>query len=169
MKLAAAAMIAVILLSIGFCVETSRKETAKQLQEFIRFLLFAGQEIEARGSMLEEVFQKAALITQGATKEFVDCIAKHVAEGGDFLMEWDHAACEAYSKIGWSTQEQERILYCASDFLLPERGMVKEQLLFDAKQLSQLYEERVSKLGNECKLCRVLSFSAAAFLLILVW
>ena len=169
MKLAAAAMIAGILLSIGFCVETSRKETAKQLQEFIRFLLFSGQEIEARGSMLEEVFQKAASITQGATKEFVDCIARRVAEGGDFLTEWDYAACEAYSKIGWSTQEQERILYCASDFLLPERSMVKEQLLFDAKQLSQLYEERVSKLGNECKLCRVLSFSAAAFLLILVW
>ena len=169
MKLAAAAMIAGILLSIGFCVETSRKETAKQLQEFIRFLLFAGQEIEARGSMLEEVFRKAASITQGATKEFVDRIAMHMAEGGDFLQEWDHAACEAYSKIGWNTQEQERILYCASDFLLPERSMVKEQLLFDAKQLSQFYEDRVSKLGNECKLCRVLSFSAAAFLLILVW
>ena len=169
MKFVAAAMIAGILLSIGFCVEMSRKETAKQLQEFIRFLLFSGQEIEFRGSMLEEVFRKATSITQGATKEFVARIAEHVAEGGDFLQEWDRAACEAYSKIGWNTQEQELILHCASDFLLPERSMVKEQLLFDAKQLSQLYEERVSELGNECKLCRVLSFSAAAFLLILVW
>ena len=33
MKLAAAVIIAGTLLSIGFCMETSRKETAKQLQE----------------------------------------------------------------------------------------------------------------------------------------
>ena len=51
MKLAAAVIIAGTLLSIGFCMETSRKETAKQLQELIRFLLFAGQEIEIRGSI----------------------------------------------------------------------------------------------------------------------
>ena len=48
MKLAAAVIIAGTLLSIGFCMETSRKETAKQLQELIRFLLFAGQEIDLR-------------------------------------------------------------------------------------------------------------------------
>ena len=95
MKLAAAVMIAGTLLSIGFWMETSRKETAKQLQELI--------------------------------------------------------------------------LHCASDFLLFERKMVKEQLFFDANQLSQLYEKRIMKLGNECKLCRVLSFCAAAFLLILLW
>ena len=35
MKLAAAVIIAGTLLSIGFCMETSRKETAKQLQELI--------------------------------------------------------------------------------------------------------------------------------------
>ncbi len=168
MKLASAAIIAGTILSIGFCIETSRKETAKQLQEFIRFLLFAGQEIETRGSMLKEVFRKAELITQGATKEFVDQIAKRMEECNDFLQEWDYTAREVYSKIGWNTQEQELILHCASDFLLPERGMVREQLLFDAKQLSQLCEKRVNKLGNECKLCRVLSFSAAAFLLILI-
>ena len=52
MKLAAAVIIAGTLLSIGFCMETSRKETAKQLQELIRFLLFAGQEIEIRGSQV---------------------------------------------------------------------------------------------------------------------
>ena len=56
MKLAAAIIIAGTLLSIGFCMETSRKETAKQLQELIRFLLFAGQEIEIRGSILEDIF-----------------------------------------------------------------------------------------------------------------
>ena len=67
MKLAAAVIIAGTLLSIGFCMETSRKETAKQLQELIRFLLFAGQEIEIRGSILEDVFTKASSITQGAT------------------------------------------------------------------------------------------------------
>lgn len=68
MKLAAAVIIAGTLLSIGFCMETSRKETAKQLQELIRFLLFAGQEIEIRGSILEDVFTKASSITQGADK-----------------------------------------------------------------------------------------------------
>ena len=57
MKLAAAVIIAGTLLSIGFCMETSRKETAKQLQELIRFLLFAGQEIEIRGSILEDVYK----------------------------------------------------------------------------------------------------------------
>ena len=124
MKLAAAVIIAGTLLSIGFCMETSRKETAKQLQELIRFLLFAGQEIEIRGSILEDVFTKASSITQGATKELVSRMAKRMAEGGDFLQEWSHAVNEVYRK---------------------------------------------TKLGNECKLCRVLSFCAAAFLLILLW
>ena len=160
MKLAAAVIIAGTLLSIGFCMETSRKETAKQLQELIRFLLFAGQEIEIRGSILEDVFTKASSITQGATKEL---------EGGDFLQEWSNAVNEVYRKMGWNEQEEELILHCASDFLLFERKMVKEQLFFDANQLSQLYEKRITKLGNECKLCRVLSFCAAAFLLILLW
>ena len=161
MKLAAAVIIAGTLLSIGFCMETSRKETAKQLQELIRFLLFAGQEIEIRGSILEDVFTKASSITQGATKR--------MAEGGDFLQEWSNAVNEVYRKMGWNEQEEELILHCASDFLLFERKMVKEQLFFDANQLSQLYEKRITKLGNECKLCRVLSFCAAAFLLILLW
>ena len=163
MKLAAAVIIAGTLLSIGFCMETSRKETAKQLQELIRFLLFAGQEIEIRGSILEDVF------TQGATKELVSRMAKRMAEGGDFLQEWSNAVNEVYRKMGWNEQEEELILHCASDFLLFERKMVKEQLFFDANQLSQLYEKRIMKLGNECKLCRVLSFCAAAFLLILLW
>lgn len=169
MKLAAAVIIAGTLLSIGFCMETSRKETAKQLQELIRFLLFAGQEIEIRGSILEDVFTKASSITQGATKELVSRMAKRMAEGGDFLREWSHAVNEVYRKMGWNEQEEKLILHCASDFLLFERKMVKEQLFFDAKQLSQLYEKRIMKLGNECKLCRVLSFCAAAFLLILLW
>ena len=169
MKLAAAVIIAGTLLSIGFCMETSRKETAKQLQELIRFLLFAGQEIEIRGSILEDVFTKASSITQGATKELVSRMAKRMAEGGDFLHEWSHAVNEVYRKMGWNEQEEELILHCASDFLLFERKMVKEQLFFDANQLSQLYEKRITKLGNECKLCRVLSFCAAAFLLILLW
>ena len=160
MKLAAAVIIAGTLLSIGFCMETSRKETAKQLQELIRFLLFAGQEIEIRGSILEDVFTKASSITQ---------VAKRMAEGGDFLQEWSNAVNEVYRKMGWNEQEEELILHCASDFLLFERKMVKEQLFFDANQLSQLYEKRITKLGNECKLCRVLSFCAAAFLLILLW
>ena len=164
MKLAAAVIIAGTLLSIGFCMETSRKETAKQLQELIRFLLF-----EIRGSILEDVFIKASSITQGATKELVSRMAKRMAEGGDFLQEWSHAVNEVYRKMGWNEQEEELILHCASDFLLFERKMVKEQLFFDAKQLSQLYEKRITKLGNECKLCRVLSFCAAAFLLILLW
>ena len=158
MKLAAAVIIAGTLLSIGFCMETSRKETAKQLQELIRFLLFAGQEIEIRGSILEDVFTKASSITQGATKELVSRMAKRMAEGGDFLQEWSHAVNEVYRKMGWNEQEEELILQ-----------MVKEQLFFDANQLSQLYEKRITKLGNECKLCRVLSFCAAAFLLILLW
>ena len=89
-----------------------------------------------------------------------------MAEGGDFLQEWSHAVNEVYRKMGWNEQEEELILHCASDFLLFERKMVKEQLFFDANQLSQLYEKRIMKLGNECKLCRVLSFCAAAFLLI---
>lgn len=169
MKLAAAVIIAGTLLSIGFYMETSRKETAKQLQELIRFLLFAGQEIEIRGSILEDVFTKASSITQGATKELVSRMAKRMAEGGDFLQEWSHAVNEVYRKMGWNEQEEELILNCASDFLLFERKMVKEQLFFDANQLSQLYEKRIMKLGNECKLCRVLSFCAAAFLLILLW
>ena len=169
MKLAAAVIIAGTLLSIGFCMETSRKETAKQLQELIRFLLFAGQEIEIRGSILEDVFTKASSITQGATKELVSRMAKRMAEGGDFLQEWSHAVNEVYRKMGWNEQEEELILHCTSDFLLFERKMVKEQLFFDANQLSQLYEKRIMKLGNECKLCRVLSFCAAAFLLILLW
>lgn len=169
MKLAAAVIIAGTLLSIGFCMETSRKETAKQLQELIRFLLFAGQEIEIRGSILEDVFTKASSITQGATKELVSRMAKRMAEGGDFLQEWSHAVNEVYRKMGWNEQEEELILHYASDFLLFERKMVKEQLFFDANQLSQLYEKRIMKLGNECKLCRVLSFCAAAFLLILLW
>ena len=66
MKLAAAVIIAGTLLSIGFCMETSRKETAKQLQELIRFLLFAGQEIEIRGSILEDVFKKWRNVWQKA-------------------------------------------------------------------------------------------------------
>ena len=169
MKLAAAVIIAGTLLSIGFCMETSRKETAKQLQELIRFLLFAGQEIEIRGSILEDVFTKASSITQGATKELVSRMAKRMAEGGDFLQEWSHAVNEVYRKMGWNEQEEELILNCASDFLLVERKMVNEQLFFVANQLSQLYEKRIMKLGNECKLCRVLSFCAAAFLLIFLW
>ena len=100
MKLAAAVIIAGTLLSIGFCMETSRKETAKQLQELIRFLLFAGQEIEIRGSILEDVFTKASSITQGATKELVSRMAKRMAEGGDFLQEWSHAVNEVYRKMG---------------------------------------------------------------------
>ena len=99
MKLAAAVIIAGTLLSIGFCMETSRKETAKQLQELIRFLLFAGQEIEIRGSILEDVFTKASSITQGATKELVSRMAKRMAEGGDFLQEWSHAVNEVYRKM----------------------------------------------------------------------
>lgn len=133
------------------------------------FPSFAGQEIEIRGSILEDVFTKASSITQGATKELVSRMAKRMAEGGDFLQEWSHAVNEVYRKMGWNEQEEELIIHCASDFLLFERGMVKEQLFFDAKQLSQLYEKRITKLGNECKLCRVLSFCAAAFLLILLW
>ena len=100
MKLAAAVIIAGTLLSIGFCMETSRKETAKQLQELIRFLLFAGQEIEIRGSILEDVFTKASSITQGATKELVSRMAKRMAEGGDFLQEWSNAVNEVYRKMG---------------------------------------------------------------------
>ena len=129
----------------------------------------AGQEIEIRGSILEDVFTKASSITQGATKELVSRMAKRMAEGGDFLQEWSNAVNEVYRKMGWNEQEEELILHCASDFLLFERKMVKEQLFFDANQLSQLYEKRITKLGNECKLCRVLSFCAAAFLLILLW
>ena len=85
MKLAAAVIIAGTLLSIGFCMETSRKETAKQLQELIRFLLFAGQEIEIRGSILEDVFTKASSITQGATKELVSRIAETYGRRQRFL------------------------------------------------------------------------------------
>ena len=108
MKLAAAVIIAGTLLSIGFCMETSRKETAKQLQELIRFLLFAGQEIEIRGSILEDVFTKASSITQGATKELVSRMAKRMAEGGDFLQEWSNAVNEVYRKMGWNEQESAR-------------------------------------------------------------
>lgn len=118
---------------------------------------------------MEDVFTKASSITQGATKELVSRMAKRMAEGGDFLQEWSNAVNEVYRKMGWNEQEEELILHCASDFLLFERKMVKEQLFFDANQLSQLYEKRITKLGNECKLCRVLSFCAAAFLLILLW
>ncbi len=168
MRLIASGMICLVVLSIGFCVEASKKQTARELQELIRFLLFAGQEIDARGSMLEEVFQKAKSITQGVTREFVGQLAERLKEGGDFPQEWDQAVCEIYSKIGWNTKEEELILHCASDFLLSERGIVKEQLFFDAKQLSALYQERIERLEKECKLCRVLSFSAAAFLLIMI-
>ena len=168
MKLVATGMICLVVLSIGFCVEASKKEAARELQQLIRFLLFAGQEIDARGSMLEEVFQKAKSITQGATKAFVGQLAEQLKKGGDFQQEWDRAVYEIYNKINWNTKEQELILHCASDFLLSERGIVKEQLFFDAKQLSVMYQERTERLEKECKLCRVLSFSAAAFLIIMI-
>lgn len=168
MKLAAAAAAACIFLSIGFRVESAKRETAKQLQEFIRLLLFAGQEIETRGSILEEVFSKAAFIVEGKTKCLVLRISQGLAKGHDFKDEWDAAVREIYSGIGWNAQEQECILHCAADFLLPERKMVREQLSFDAKQLSGLFDDRAGRLKDECKLCRVLSFCAAAFLLILM-
>ena len=165
MKLAAAVIIAGTLLSIGFCMETSRKETAKQLQELIRFLLFAGQEIEIRGSILEDVFTKASSITQGATKELVSRMAKRMAEGGDFLQEWSNAVNEVYRKMGWNEQEEELILHCASDFLLFERKMVKEHLFFDANQLSQLYEKRITSLEMSVSYASCLAFARQLFFL----
>ena len=120
MKLAAAIIIAGTLLSIGFCMETSRKETAKQLQELIRFLLFAGQEIEIRGSILEDVFTKASSITQGATKELVSRMAKRMAEGGDFLQEWSHAVNEVSYAACLAFARQLFFLFCYGKRGIPE-------------------------------------------------
>ena len=42
--------------------------------------------------------------------------------------------------MGWNEQEEELILHCASDFLLFERKMVKEQLVHEGiKEESILY------------------------------
>ena len=47
---------------------------------------------------------------------------------------------EVYRKMGWNEQEEELILHCASDFLLFERKMVKEQLVHEGiKEESILY------------------------------
>mgnify|MGYP007043986471 CR=1 FL=1 len=89
---------------------------------------------------MEDVFKKASSITQGATKELVSRMAKRMAEGGDFLQEWSNAVNEVYRKMGWNEQEEELILHCASDFLLFERKMVKEQLVHEGiKEESILY------------------------------
>ena len=88
MKLAAAVIIAGTLLSIGFCMETSRKETAKQLQELIRFLLFAGQEIEIRGSILEDVFTKAFINHARGDKRTSKQDGETYGRRRRFLQEW---------------------------------------------------------------------------------
>lgn len=169
MKIIAASMVACIFLYAGFQRERAQKQTVNELHEFIRMIMFCADEIETRGSILEAVFTNAAGVLYGQTRNIAIDIAKGLSEGNTFEEEWKMAVDKHYGHILLNDQERECIRHCLFDFLLPERTILHEQLLFDAQKLTGLYDIRTQMLYNECRLCRVISFSAAAFGLLLAW
>lgn len=169
MRLAAAGIIAGLVLYAGYQAERTKKEAIEELCELMRLLLFAAQEIGGRATPLQDLFAKAAVFCRGKAKCFSKRLAQGLECGEDFEKLWKKTAQEIYGETGLGLQERELLMYCCSSFLLPDRQMVGEQLSFDAGQLRELCGKRKQRLDTDCRLCRVLSFCVAAFLLILIW
>lgn len=167
-QIAVLVLMTVVLWS-GWKREQRLREAVRQQEELIRLFLFLAEEICGRATVLEQVFSQAAIYCSGRAAVLAGEMARQLYDAAEPAGMWKKLVRDMYRQLFFTEAEYQVIENAIHSCLLPTRQAIREQLSLDQKRLEEFCRERKTRLTDEVRLCRGVSFCGAFFLLIAVW
>lgn len=172
MKSIGLGLMAAIVLSFGYSLERQKRAALQDLEDFNLFMKYLSQEMLMRGSALAAGIGQILPLCRGRSVSFgrqLLLLLKDGQQAGGLAALWQEAAAAVYRGSAFTVQEREVLMLAGEGITLPRRSMIAGQQELLAKRLEDCIRQRKETLHTDSRLCRVLSFSAAAFLVIVLW
>lgn len=168
MKTAGIILIAASILLAGRDYEKKKRQSARELERFLRLLSYLEQEITYRQTPLSAALRGFAAYSEGLCGIFAERLQKGIGQNQKPIRQiWEDAAA-VYERQGLTAEEMARIRQAGAAFSLPRREMIASQTKIDQECLWELLKQRRGKLEQDCRLLRCLSVMGSLFAVILL-